>query len=722
MNECLILYATQSGRAKACARRTARILREKNVWLCNGSGSSFEDDSILEFAKQSTEIKANRFLLLFVSTTGDGEHVDAMRKTWKQLIQISLPKDLFREVKFALFCLGDRAYGDQFCAAGRKLAARLLQLGATLLCEPGYGDDCTPNGGVFCDLDDWIENCLTSDISASNSLMQTHDISTDANTSLASYRISLAEPQSSALDQSPKEEWQQYQYIRCYQSYFSHLRPLTAYRYEAGAGAAAANNCCDLSDAPMLANVLVNDRITSPNWNQNTRHIELQVSSQVSSSALANFDTMPRTKRSQLPYRAGDVAVVLPSNTPDSVRRLLKALPERIQKMADKILLVENINFSAVKGATISSACTFWPGQCTLRGWLAYCADIHALPEREDLRALASYCSLDHEHGMEQANKLISLSETAGAALYADYVLREKRSWPDVLHDFDSIRAAGSKLTVEGLFGLIGPIRPREFSIASSPLEVCEILTDSSDEETTQWIVRLHLCVAVVEGRTPLGRHYQGLCSSYLSQLQTNLSQVQIWIRPGSFTELPLAMPSNNAVRFEVPVLFIGAGTGIAPLRGLIREREATRHAMLKSSGRDGAESQHSRRLRAMERDNILIFGCRREQDDFYYHNEWAAFCMEGRLTLSTAFSRDQVQKVYVQQLLKNADDETSIVVNHLLARNGAVYIAGSPRMARAVKDVIVISLAQALGSEQRAKQLLSNLQRAGYFSIEAWS
>jgi len=97
---------------------------------------------------------------MFVSTTGDGEHCDSIRNTWKILLQKSLPSHILIGKKFALFCLGDRAYGPQFCAAGRKLAVRLLQLGMTSSCEVGYGDDNTPNGGVFRDLDDWLDQKL----------------------------------------------------------------------------------------------------------------------------------------------------------------------------------------------------------------------------------------------------------------------------------------------------------------------------------------------------------------------------------------------------------------------------------------------------------------------------------------------------------------------------------------------------------------------------------
>jgi len=178
LTSCTILWSTQGGRSKACARRTARILRDtfiacdENASIAMDSGyygSSFDDYGALEFlklgggeGKSQNEHHLNggdfKLIVLFVSTTGDGEQCDSIHETWNMLLQKSLPLDQFKGLTFALFCLGDRAYGpNAFCAAGRKLAARLVQLSAVPYCKVGYGDDGTPNGGVFRDLDSWLE-------------------------------------------------------------------------------------------------------------------------------------------------------------------------------------------------------------------------------------------------------------------------------------------------------------------------------------------------------------------------------------------------------------------------------------------------------------------------------------------------------------------------------------------------------------------------------------
>ena len=78
--------------------------------------------------QQQQQDEEESILILFVSTTGDAEQPSSMQKTWSRLLSKSLPTTHFATVKFALFALGDRAYGpDAFCAAGRKLATRLVR-------------------------------------------------------------------------------------------------------------------------------------------------------------------------------------------------------------------------------------------------------------------------------------------------------------------------------------------------------------------------------------------------------------------------------------------------------------------------------------------------------------------------------------------------------------------------------------------------------------------
>ena len=576
----------------------------------------------------------------------------------------SLSKTLMADQRFALFALGDRAYGPQFCAAGRKFAARLVQLGAAPVAAVGYGDDGTPNGGVFADLDMWIDNTLLP------VLPKREEVIDSTSCCESEYNvIVLNAPQKEQPAGLTNKEWMNPLYHDAYQKFFARSCPLMAYTYSSALG--------EDGKVPLTGHFVSNKRITAESWEQNTRHISIDVTGKREGVT------------DSLPYQAGDVATVFPANSYEDVERLIKVLPESIQSMLDSHVSIE------MKGNANRSGSISWPHRCTLRGLLTYCADVQAFPEREDLRVLSRFCDLKHPMGKDQHDKLLSLSDTDGAALYADYILREKRCWADVLYDFDSIQ-----LTVESLLSLLPTMRPRHFSIASAPSVKIDGLSHDK--------FRVELCVAVVEGTTPLGRSYHGLCSNYLAKL-TDDATVLMWIQPGSFGKLPLDL--NEKGRFETPILCIGSGTGIAPLRSLLLEREAVFEK----------ESKTNPNVDDDACDNLLVFGCRKKSVDYYYQNEWDALVRNKRLRVWTAFSRDQWHKIYVQQVLRGAD-EGKLVEKHILENQGAIYVAGGAKMARAVKEEILECLAKAVGNEKQAVLLLKRMHLQGRYNVEAWS
>ena len=230
-------------------------------------------------------------------------------------------------------------------------------------------------------------------------------------------------------------------------------------------------------------------------------------------------------------------------------------------------------------------------------------------------------------------------------------------------------------------------------------------------------------------------------------------ANVRVWIRPGSFGKFPLDLDTStgNSMKntFATPIMCIGAGTGIAPLRSLIHEREAVRQISMYNSNNnsdedDGVASKPTTensddctmQLRTI--DSILVFGCRKEGEDYYYKDEWMSLSTtttaktgsgEERnntkfpsLRVLNAFSQDQKNKIYVQRVMREAD-EGLLVARHVLEDGGAVYVAGGAKMAKAVKDEINDCLAQHLpNGSADVKRLLQRLQRTGRFNIEAWS
>ena len=571
------------------------------------------------------------------------------------------------------------------------------------------------------------------------------------------------------------EEWDKKQYRAAYKEFFERQGPTNAYRYSMQSNKQTINFDIGLHDrmdivrhrrcrsngnhqrheedpdenesSMLFGNVVENRRLTATNWAQNTRHIRLDVSMSnrgIACNSEAEADVTTRSNNSdpnkvvhdnlnwnldRLPYHAGDVAAVMPSNTVQEVNSFLSVLPKRLQLLADNELLIQfNSNNNDTSLVFSGIGYQYWPSRCTFRGLLTYCADIHALPEREDLRALAQYCS--HQwNGRQQQDKLVSLSETKDSALYVDYILREKRSWVDVLYDFDSLRDDASNLTIESILGLLLPIRPRFFSIASSPTMDW---MDRNGKSSTKESFTVELCVGAVEGTTRHGRKFHGLCSDYLCNLtptnETVSTSVRLWIQPGSFHGLPLQVQSASTTNIDedkdqslqsyTPVLCIGAGTGVAPLRAMIQEREAI--WQIKNSKE--ASNAHERDRRHCH--SILLFGCRKKDADFYYADEWMTLQSSGALQILTAFSQDQRNKVYVQQVLESDEFGHEKIVQHLIDKKGAIYIAGGPKMARAVNDVIVEALCHfaSCRDEKGARKILSKIQSLGLYSVEAWS
>lgn len=213
----------------------------------------------------------------------------------------------------------------------------------------------------------------------------------------------------------------------------------------------------------------------------------------------------------------------------------------------------------------------------------------------------------------------------------------------------DLLEAAPHKFSPQQLTTLLRPLPPRYYSIASSRAAVGE---------------EAHLLIAGVRYETH-GRQRLGVTSIDLNERRKSGDRVDVFLRPNPHFRLP-ADPSR-------PIIMIGPGTGVAPFRGFMQEREAT-----------GARGK-----------NWLVFGHRNYLHDFLYQLEWQDWIKEGLLNrLDVAFSRDQPEKRYVQHALLDARDELTGWVKD----GAAIYVCGD--MAAMAKDVHD-TLTNILGKDQ---------------------
>jgi sulfite reductase (NADPH) flavoprotein alpha-component len=211
-------------------------------------------------------------------------------------------------------------------------------------------------------------------------------------------------------------------------------------------------------------------------------------------------------------------------------------------------------------------------------------------------------------------------------------------------------------LSVQDFIALLRPMPPRLYSIASS-------LSAHSDE--------VHLTVAVVRYDS-FGRKRKGVCSSYLAERVGET--IPCYFHPNKNFKLP----QNQ----EVPVIMVGPGTGIAPFRAFIEERQAT-----------GAPGK-----------NWLFFGDRSQKTDYLYGNEWETYRKDGILNeLDLAWSRDQSEKVYVQHKMLEKGAEL-----WKWLQDGAVfYVCGdASRMAKDV-DQALRTIAQQHGTMNEEEAII---------------
>jgi sulfite reductase (NADPH) flavoprotein alpha-component len=250
-------------------------------------------------------------------------------------------------------------------------------------------------------------------------------------------------------------------------------------------------------------------------------------------------------------------------------------------------------------------------------------------------------------------------------------VLREYLSQRQII---DVVRQYPAKLNAQQFVDTLRMITPRLYSIASSQAEV-------EDE--------VHLTVALVEYDAH-GYAHQGGASSFLSTRLDEGGEVNVFVEKNDNFRLP---DDGNT-----PVIMIGPGTGIAPFRAFMQQREAE-----EASG-----------------ENWLFFGNPNYTQDFLYQTEWQRFVKDGVLNkVSLAFSRDQEQKVYVQHRMLEQGAE----IYQWLEQGAHIYVCGDANhMAKDVQDALVqIVIAHGAKSDEQAEQYISDLRRAKRYQKDVY-
>lgn len=248
--------------------------------------------------------------------------------------------------------------------------------------------------------------------------------------------------------------------------------------------------------------------------------------------------------------------------------------------------------------------------------------DIFGRPPKRFYEALAEFATDEKEK-----KDLLTLGGPEGAVEFKRRAEVDTITFADVLLEYPSAHP-----DFQDLVRIVGPLKRREYSIAS-----CQKVTPHS----------VALMIVAVNWVDPRGRDRFGLATRYLSRLQPG-TPVTVSVK-SSVMKLP---PKSTQ-----PLIMAGLGTGLAPFRAFVQHR-----ALEKAQGKEiGAV--------------LLYMGSRHQREEYCYGEEWEAYQEAGVITLlGRAFSRDQPEKIYIQDRMRETLPE---IIQAYIREEGAFYLCG---------------------------------------------
>ena len=230
------------------------------------------------------------------------------------------------------------------------------------------------------------------------------------------------------------------------------------------------------------------------------------------------------------------------------------------------------------------------------------------------------------------------------------------------------------------MVNIIAPLKRREYSIASSQ----KIHPNA-----------VHLLIVVVDWVDPKGRLRYGHCSKYLSDLKVG-DELVVSVKPSVMKLPPLTTQ---------PIVMSGLGTGLAPFKAFIEEK-----IWQQQQGHEIGEI-------------YLYMGSRHKKEEYLYGELWEAYKDAGLLThIGAAFSRDQPQKIYIQDKIRESiNDLTDAIVN----KNGSFYLCGPtwpvPDITACLED-IVLNGAKLKGEEIKdVAKVVEDMKEEGRYILEVY-
>lgn len=295
--------------------------------------------------------------------------------------------------------------------------------------------------------------------------------------------------------------------------------------------------------------------------------------------------------------------------------------------------------------------------------------DILGKPPKRFYESLAEFATDDAEKA-----KLASLGSAEGAEEFKRRAEVDTATYVDILEEFPSARPS-----FHDLVRIVNPLQRREYSIASA-----QAVTPNA----------VALMIVVVNWTDPKGRTRAGHATHYLSRLPAG-AKVTVSVKPSV-----MKLPASDTA----PLVMAGLGTGLAPFRAFVQYR-----AMQKAQGKE---------IGAI----LLYLGSRHQREEYLYGEEWEAYLDAGVIThLGAAFSRDQPQKIYIQDRMRQS---MSDIVKSYVKEEGSFYLCGPTWPVPDVTEVLEEAIreeAKMAGRKVQSRTEIEKLKEAGRYVLEVY-
>lgn len=646
----IIFYGSQTGTSEEYSERIKKEGERKyNLKMVICDPEDYDMENLDKLTKENT-------VIFIMSTHGEGEPTDNISDFYNMFVDqdnvdlsqnynCSKEEKPLKNLQFCMFGLGNSTY-QHFNKASIELSKALTEFGSKLLGEHGLGDD---DKNLEEDFTNWKKNLW-------NVLIKKYDLILSENKKVgASFEIIELQSDIEIIQHGEFEN--------------------------------KINTDIINSKNPFYAEITNSKHLCHLDHERECIHIELDVS---------------KIKNTPV-YESGDHVAIWPINPKDEVDLIMDLFNIKDKK-------TQKIKFKALKHTDTHqlSKIPFFNNTTTYYSLFTYYLDITQPIKREFVEELYEITTLPQLKEyllkiIENYTLVTSVRATVGKVLLS---LKEIIINNTDLKDLHFPNSEIINIKLEDIIENLTKIMPRYYSISSSHkmypdtihvtasvLNYDVLLPDKTKRKVYGLCTNNLLAVHDYLNKSNNEKYEIG---SMLADYKINTPFVPIYIRKSNFK-----LPKN----INIPIIMIGPGTGLAPLRGFLQERIVQYN---ENKGEIGT--------------TILYFGCRNEKDYLYKEELEEMFDTlkkkDQNSTLNIAFSRKQKDKIYVQHLILNQKE----ILNQLITINKArIYVCGDGHnMAKDVFNAFVEVVKISKGNE--ALDYMKDLKNKYIYMEDVWS